>query len=55
MKTVRSIFALVLLVVMFSSCDDSDCKDCEMDGDYIGERCGDALKEMEGVSGVKCK
>ena len=55
MKTVRSFFALVLLVVIFSSCDDSDCKDCEIDGDFIGERCRDSLKEIETVAGVRCK
>jgi|GEM_PF-4576768 len=55
MKTVRSIFALVLLIVFVSSCDDSDCKDCSVNGDFIGELCGDDLKEAESTSGVKCK
>ena len=55
MKILKSIFAIALLLVVFSSCGDSDCKNCEMDGDFIGELCGDDLKEAESLSNVKCK
>jgi major membrane immunogen (membrane-anchored lipoprotein) len=55
MKTLKSILALVALTLMLASCGDSDCKNCSMDGDFIGELCGDDLKEAESLSNVRCK
>lgn len=55
MKTLKSIFAIALLLVAFSSCGDSDCKNCEVYGDFVGELCGDQLKAAEATDGYKCK
>jgi hypothetical protein len=54
MKTLKSILALAALTLLLASCGDSDCKNCSINGDYIGEYCGDARKSLE-ADGAKCK
>ena len=55
MKLLKSFFAVASLVVLFSSCGGSDCKTCDIDGDLLGELCGEDLKKAEDTDGVRCK
>lgn len=55
MKTLKSILAVAFLSIILSSCGDSDCKDCSIEGDSMGEYCGENLKEAESTPGVRCK
>lgn len=55
MKTFKSILALFALTVLLTSCSDSDCKNCSLNGDFIGEVCGENLKIAEDTDGMECK
>lgn len=55
MKTLKTALALFFFTIIISSCDDSDCKMCEANGDALGEFCGDNLKTIKDAPGVRCK
>jgi hypothetical protein len=54
MKTLRTIFALLVITAFFYSCGDDSCKMCEFNGDPIGEYCDDQLKSVI-ADGATCK
>lgn len=53
MKPLKTIFALLFITALFSSCGDG-CKMCEFNGDPIGEFCDDQLKSIQS-DGAKCR
>ncbi|WP_343850000.1 hypothetical protein [Algoriphagus jejuensis] len=46
---------LAALPVLPAFCGNSDCKNCSLDGDYIGELYGVELKVAQDIDGKKCK